>query len=61
MKLTQIGDAVLKVNSWNPIRDGYDQLVFYIDLSSIDQERKVISPNPPIVARKAPSRARQLI
>ena len=61
MKLTQIGDAVLKVNSWNPIRDGYDQLIHYIDLSSVDQERKTISPNPPIVAREAPSRARQLI
>jgi type I restriction enzyme, S subunit len=57
----QIGDIVLDVATWNPVRDGHEQLIRYIDLSSIDQDTKVIHPNKPIVAREAPSRARQLV
>lgn len=47
--------------SWNPVRDGHDQLIRYIDLSSVEQDTKAIRPNRPIVAREAPSRARQLV
>jgi type I restriction enzyme, S subunit len=61
MNFGQIGDVALKVDSWNPIRDGHDQLIDYIDLSSIDQDTKTIQRNKPIVAKEAPSRARQLI
>jgi type I restriction enzyme, S subunit len=61
MNFGQIGDVALKVDSWNPIRDGHDQLINYIDLSSIDQDTKTIQRNKPIVAKEAPSRARQLI
>lgn len=61
MNFDQIGDVALKVDSWNPIRDGHDQLIKYIDLSSIDQDTKTIQRNKPIVAKEAPSRARQLI
>jgi len=57
----QIGDVVSDVITWNPVRDGHNQLIRYIDLSSIDQNTKVIHPNEPIVAREAPSRARQLV
>jgi type I restriction enzyme, S subunit len=61
MNFVQIKDVVLNVSSWNPVRDGHDQLIQYIDLSSVDQDTKVICPNKPIIAREAPSRARQLI
>jgi type I restriction enzyme, S subunit len=61
MKSIQINDVVLNTASWNPVRDGHDQLIRYIDLSSVDQETKKINLNQPIVAREAPSRARQLI
>lgn len=43
------------------MRDGHDQLIRYIDLSSVEQDTKAIRPNRPIVAREAPSRARQLV
>jgi type I restriction enzyme, S subunit len=61
MKPTHISDVVLKSTSWNPVRDGHDQLIRYIDLSSVDQDTKTIHLSPLIVAREAPSRARQLI
>jgi len=57
----QIDDVVLDVTTWNPVRDGHEQLIRYIDLSSVDQDTKVIHPKEPIVAREAPSRARQLV
>jgi type I restriction enzyme S subunit len=57
----QMNDVVLDVSTWNPVRDGHEELIHYIDLSSVDQEAKVICPNPPIVAKEAPSRARQLV
>ena len=57
----QIRDVVSNVITWNPVRDGHDQLICYIDLSSVDQNTKTISPNKSIVAREAPSRARQLV
>jgi type I restriction enzyme, S subunit len=61
MNFGQIGDVALKIDSWNPIRDGHDRLINYIDLSSIGQDTKTIQRNKPIVAKEAPSRARQLI
>jgi type I restriction enzyme S subunit len=59
--LRQIKDAVLKVESWNPVRDGADRLINYIDLGSVDQNTKTVNPNEPIIASSAPSRARQLV
>jgi type I restriction enzyme, S subunit len=56
-----LGEIVVDVASWNPVRDGQDRLIRYIDLSSVNQDTKVIEPNEPIVAREAPSRARQLV
>ena len=57
----QIKDVVLNVTSWNPARDGYDQIIRYIDLSSVNQDTKTIHLNEPVVARESPSRARQLV
>ena len=57
----QVGEIVEDVASWNPVRDGQDRLIHYIDLSSVDQDTKIIQPNEPIIAREAPSRARQLV
>ena len=56
-----LGEIVVDVAAWNPVRDGQDRLIRYIDLSSVNQDTKVIEPNEPIVAREAPSRARQLV
>jgi type I restriction enzyme, S subunit len=61
MKLVQLSDIIFKVQTWNPIRDGHNALIDYIDLSSVDQDSKTIQPNEPILAGEAPSRARQLI
>jgi len=57
----QIKDVVLNVTSWNPARDGYDQIIRYIDLSSVNQDTKTIHLNEPVVAHESPSRARQLV
>jgi len=59
--LARIGDLVADVATWNPIRDGGEGDFKYIDLSSVDQESKTITENPPIPCGDAPSRARQLV
>src|SRR5262249_45871554 len=56
-----LGEIIVDVASWNPVRDGQHHLIRYIDLSSVNQGTKVIEPNELIVAREAPSRARQLV
>jgi type I restriction enzyme, S subunit len=61
MNFVGLDNVVLNVNSWNPVRDGDEQLIYYIDLSSIDQQSKTIKANESIVAKEAPSRARQLV
>jgi type I restriction enzyme, S subunit len=61
MNFVGLDNVVLNVNSWNPVRDGDEQLICYIDLSSIDQQSKTINANESIVAKEAPSRARQLV
>ena len=61
VKMTRLDNVVSNITSWNPVRDGGEELICYVDLSSIDQENKTIDPNQPIIAREAPSRARQLI
>jgi type I restriction enzyme S subunit len=58
---TAIGACVAPVESWNPVREGNGNLIQYVDISSIQQDHKAIEPKPLILAREAPSRARQLV
>jgi type I restriction enzyme, S subunit len=57
----EIGEYVYPVKNWNPVREGNGNYISYIDISSVRQDEKAIDPKPPIPAKKAPSRARQLV
>ena len=58
-----IGAHVQKIQSWNPVKTGGEEVFSYIDLSSVDKEKKciILSDVPKIVPAEAPSRARQLV
>lgn len=60
-KMTPIGDCILEVSTWNPQRDGGDDEIYYIDLSSVSQTTKTVEKPTRIIAKNAPSRARQLV
>ncbi|WP_438863284.1 restriction endonuclease subunit S [Neptunicella sp.] len=61
--LVEIGKLVSKVNSWNPLKSDLETEFDYIDLSSIDKDRKIVDLNAvtKIEPQNAPSRARQLV
>ncbi|MDE1253573.1 restriction endonuclease subunit S [Vibrio aestuarianus] len=61
--MRQLNDLLVKVDNWNPVKQGGDKLIKYIDLSSVDKDAKQIisSEVQEIVSKKAPSRARQLV
>ena len=52
---------VRPVESWNPLRVDPDESFSYIDLGSVDQERKVITQAKQTRCGDAPSRVRQLV
>lgn len=56
-----LGDVVQPVLNWNPQRSGDGSSFQYIDLSSVDQDTKVITAARSINCTDAPSRARQLV
>jgi type I restriction enzyme S subunit len=56
-----IGECVLPVRTWSPLRATGEQTFSYIDLSAVDQERKEIIEARNIPCADAPSRARQLL
>lgn len=58
-----IGDCVEKIASWNPSRSSGDAPFLYIDLSSVDKEKKEVdrSSVSSLLPSEAPSRARQLV
>ncbi len=56
-----IGDCVRRIETWNPSKAAGDEEFSYIDLSAIDQERKLIAEARSIACAEAPSRARQLV
>lgn len=56
-----IGDLVQPVRSWNPISSSDDETFQYIDLSAVDQDKKVIIGKREVACCDAPSRARQII
>jgi type I restriction enzyme S subunit len=56
----RLGDLIKPVVSWNPTRSP-DEQFDYIDLSSVDQDRKLVSGATRLLTKDAPSRARQLV
>lgn len=56
-----LGSCLHRAASWNPLKAKADSLFRYIDLSSVDQDTKVISDAREIACGEAPSRARQLV
>lgn len=56
-----IGALVEPISSWMPERDNPEQSFMYIDLSAVDQERKVVTEARELLCADAPSRARQKV
>lgn len=56
-----LGDLVAAPSTWNPARVDGDTTFTYIDLTAVDQNSKVIASPRQVLAREAPSRARQVV
>lgn len=63
MKMLPIQKLVVKVKTWDPRKKLGSESFKYIDLSSVDKDRKVIDQNQvtTVAPSDAPSRARQLV
>jgi len=59
-ELTPISNLVEKCHTWNPKKEGQGQFR-YIDLSSVDKDKKSIIQVEEVSCQAAPSRARQLV
>ncbi len=61
--LVNISTCVGKVTSWNPLKSNKVDSFSYIDLSSVDKDKKCIVDNSvsSILPNEAPSRARQVV
>ena len=57
----KIGDLVESISKWNPKNNSTAPSFTYIDLSSIDKDRKLIHEVTIVHPSEAPSRARQLV
>lgn len=62
-KQQEISKHVEKVQTWNPSQSDSKELFLYIDLSSVDKDKKIIDLNEvqAILPTSAPSRARQVV
>lgn len=58
-----IGHHVEKIQTWNPAKNTSAEKFAYIDLSSVDKDKKQIDSNQVqvVTCKDAPSRARQLV
>lgn len=61
MKSVPIAELVKPVKKWNPAKDSPNGHFTYIDINSVDRERKAITEPESISTADAPSRARQLV
>lgn len=61
MNFSKISDVVTKAKTWDPRKDASDDLIRYIDIGSVSQDKKAIGDLTPILGSEAPSRARQLV
>lgn len=61
--LREIGKHVEKIETWNPQKTDSDTYFSYIDLSSVDKDKKVIDLTQvsSLLPSSAPSRARQIV
>ena len=61
--LVEIGELVQKISTWNPMKSESIEQFNYVDLSSVDKDRKIIDLGsvPKVFTNEAPSRARQLL
>ncbi|MGE6315679.1 restriction endonuclease subunit S [Shewanella baltica] len=61
--MVKIGSCIEKVKSWNPLKSDDTDSFLYIDLSSVDKDKKELDQNSvvSILPSEAPSRARQLV
>lgn len=61
--MVRIGSCIEKVKSWNPVKSADTDSFLYVDLSSVDKDKKELDQNSvvSILPSDAPSRARQLI
>lgn len=60
-QLARLGDLVMKVRSTEPRKHYSEETFLYIDLSSVNQQEKVIDAYREVPVEEAPSRARQLV
>lgn len=60
-KSVPIGQLIEPIQTWNPSRSPSDEVFNYIDLSSVDQDAKLIVGAREVACGEAPSRARQLV
>ncbi len=60
-KSVPIGQLTETIQTWNPSRSPSDEVFNYIDLSSVDQDAKLIIEAREVTCGEAPSRARQLV
>ena len=63
MRIVPIHKLVKRISTWDPRKESSSKSFKYIDLSSIDKEKKIIDQEQVVSIEpgKAPSRARQLI
>jgi type I restriction enzyme S subunit len=59
--MVPIGELVASPETWNPTRVDGDTAFTYIDLAAVDQSSKLIAAPRQVLAREAPSRARQVV
>ena len=61
--MQELSKHLESVKTWNPQQANADEIFFYIDLSSVDKDKKVIDTTQvhQILAIEAPSRARQIV
>ncbi len=58
---TTLREFLLPIHKWDPAKASQDDELDYIDLGSIDQDRKLIAETRAVNPSNAPSRARQLV
>ena len=56
-----IGNLVEQVKKWNPQAEKDNQVITYLDISSVSRESKRVEESIEIKSYEAPSRARQLV
>lgn len=59
--LAALGEVVEAPHTWDPAKTAPDDPFWYIDLSAVNQESKMIETPRTVAGREAPSRARQLV